>query len=114
MRIAFFVWEFWPRLVGGLGTYAIDVTKKYVELGHEVTVFTLNDGSLPTVERWNGIEIHRPLIVDSSYVFPLYVREDLKRWGKNLNFLLMSFRITIYPPANLSTCSLKKKKENSI
>ncbi len=39
MRIAFFVWEFYPRLVGGLGTYAIEITRKYIELGHDVTVF---------------------------------------------------------------------------
>jgi len=86
MKIAFFVWEFWPRLVGGLGTYAIEVTKEYVKMGHEVTVFTINDGTLKTEEKWNGIEIHRPLIADSSYIFPLVVREDLKRWGKNLKF----------------------------
>ena len=79
MRIAFFCWEFWPRLVGGLGTYAIEITKKFVEMGHEATVFTLNDGSLPTKDYWNGIEIHRPMILDSGEIFPIFVREDLKR-----------------------------------
>lgn len=86
MKIAFFVWEYWPRLVGGLGTYAIEITKKFEELGHEVTVFTLNEGNLKTLEKWNGIEIHRPMLVDSSAVFPLFIREDLKRWGTHLKF----------------------------
>ncbi len=84
MRIAFFVWEFYPRLVGGLGTYAIEVTKQYVEMGHDVTVFTLNPGDLITHELWNGVVIHRPKIVDLSSVFPGFVTDDLKRWGTNL------------------------------
>jgi len=86
MRIAFFCWEFWPRLVGGLGTYAIEITKKFVEMGNEVVVFTLNDGNSLTREYLNGIEIHRPLILDSSDTFPLFVKEDLKRWGHHLKF----------------------------
>jgi glycosyltransferase involved in cell wall biosynthesis len=88
MRIAFFCWEFWPRLVGGLGTYAIEITKKFVEMGHEVTVFTLNDGSLPTKDYWNGIEIHRPIILDSSEIFPIFVREDVKRIKAYVRLLL--------------------------
>lgn len=86
MKIAFFCWEFWPRLVGGLGTYATEMTRKYVELGHEVTVFTLNDGNYQTREFWNNIEIHRPMILDCSKIFPLFVREDLKKWGHHLKF----------------------------
>ncbi|MEM5825896.1 MAG: glycosyltransferase family 4 protein [Candidatus Aenigmatarchaeota archaeon] len=86
MRIAFFVWEFWPRLVGGLGTYAIEITRKFSELGHEVVVFTLNDGNLPTLENWQGIEVHRPLILDITHTLPLVIREDIKRWGTGLKF----------------------------
>ena len=84
MKIAFFVWEFYPELVGGLGTYAIEITRKYLELGHDVTVFTLNPGDLPTHELWRGVFIHRPKIIDLSNVFPLFVTEDLRRWGTNL------------------------------
>ena len=86
MKIAFFVWEFWPRLVGGLGTYAIEITRKIEEFGHEVVVFTLNDGNLPTLEHWEGIEVHRPMILDTTNTLPLVVREDLKRWGTGLRF----------------------------
>jgi glycogen(starch) synthase len=85
MRIAFFVVEYYPRIVGGLGTYAVELTRQYVELGHDIVVFTLNPGrQLLTHELWRGIFIHRPQIVDLSSVFPLFVTEDLRRWGQNL------------------------------
>lgn len=86
MRIGFFVWEYPPRLVGGLGTYAEYMTRAFVELGHEVTVFTLNPGDLKTHEVWQGVDVHRPLIADASNVFPLFVADDLRRWGTNIRF----------------------------
>ncbi len=86
MRIGFFVWEYPPRLVGGLGTYAEYITREFVELGHDVTVFTLNPGNLKTREIVKGVEVHRPLIADASNVFPFIVTEDLRRWGTNIRF----------------------------
>lgn len=86
MRIGFFVWEYPPSLVGGLGTYAEYITREYIELGHDVTVFTLNPGNLPTREIVRGVEVHRPLIADASNVFPVFVTEDLRRWGTNMRF----------------------------
>ncbi len=86
MRLAFFVWEYPPMLVGGLGTYAENITRKFVEMNNDVTVFTLNPGGLPTREIIRGVEVHRPMIADASNVFPLFVAEDLKRWGTNIKF----------------------------
>jgi glycosyltransferase involved in cell wall biosynthesis len=86
MRIGFFVWEYPPKLVGGLGTYAEYITHEFVELGHDVTVFTLNPGDLNTREIFRGVEVHRPLIADASNVFPMFVAEDLRRWGTNIRF----------------------------
>jgi len=86
LRIGFFVWEYPPSLVGGLGTYAEYITREYIELGHDVTVFTLNPGNLPTREIVRGVEVHRPLIADASNVFPVFVTEDLRRWGTNIRF----------------------------
>ena len=86
MRIGFFVWEYPPALVGGLGTYAEYITREYIELGHDVTVFTLNPGNLQTREIIKGVEVHRPLIADASNVFPFFVIEDLRRWGTNIRF----------------------------
>ena len=112
MRIAFFCWEFWPRLVGGLGTYAIEITKKFIELGNEVTVFTLNDGALPTKEIWNGIEIHRPLILDSGEIFPIFVREDLKRWGHHIRFFSDIFAFNYLSASKLVNQLIKKEQIN--
>jgi len=86
LRIGFFVWEFPPIIVGGLGTYAEYITREYIELGHDVTVFTLNPGNLTTREVYKGVEVHRPLTADASNVFPVFVTEDLRRWGTNIKF----------------------------
>jgi len=84
MRIGFFVWEYPPKLVGGLGTYAEYITHEFVDIGHDVSVFTLNGGDLKTREILKGVEIHRPLIADASNVFPMFVVDDLKKWGTNI------------------------------
>ncbi|MEM3377933.1 MAG: glycosyltransferase family 4 protein [Candidatus Bathyarchaeia archaeon] len=84
LRIGFFVWEYPPQLVGGLGTYAGYITHEFVDIGHDVSVFTLNPGNLRTREILKGVEVHRPLIADASNVFPMFVIDDLKRWGTNI------------------------------
>jgi glycosyltransferase involved in cell wall biosynthesis len=86
LRIGFFVWEFPPKLVGGLGTYAEYMTREFIELGHDVSVFTLNRGDLRTSEIMKGVEVHRPLITDASNVFPMFVTDDLRKWGTNIRF----------------------------
>lgn len=86
MRIVFLVWEYPPRLVGGLGTFAQNIAPEMVRQGHDVTVFTLNPGDLKTEEVMDGVRVHRPLLVDASDVFPGVVAEDLRRWGKHLKF----------------------------
>lgn len=91
MRIGFFVWEYPPKLVGGLGTYAEYITREFIELGHDVTVFTLNPGNLKTREVIKGVEVHRPLIADASNVFPMFVIDDLRRWGTNIRFFNDTF-----------------------
>jgi glycogen(starch) synthase len=86
LRIGFFVWEYPPRLVGGLGTYAEYITHEFVELGHDVSVVTLNSGDLRTTDILMGVDVHRPLIADASNVFPMFVTDDLKKWGTNIRF----------------------------
>lgn len=87
MKIAVLVYEYPPKIVGGLGTYAAEITRKFVLMDHDVTVFTMNDdaGSLPTREIWRGIEIHRPLHLDVSDSLPDVIAEDIKKWGRGLN-----------------------------
>lgn len=110
MKIAFFVWEFFPRLIGGLGVYAIEITKKFVELGHEVTVFTINDGNLPTYEELNGVKVYRPFILSDGPVFPLLMREDLKSWGENIKLFESIFSYN-YISASIFVNSLVREKK---
>ena len=86
MKIALLVYEYPPKIVGGLGTYAAEITRKFVLLGHDVTVFTMNDdeGGLPTRELLRGIEIHRPVHIDVSDSLPDVVAEDVKKWGRGI------------------------------
>jgi len=88
MKIAVLVYEYPPKIVGGLGTYAAEITRKFVLLGHDVTVFTMNDdeGSLPTRELLRGIEIHRPVHIDVSDSLPDVIAEDIKKWGRGIQF----------------------------
>jgi glycosyltransferase involved in cell wall biosynthesis len=87
MKIAVLVYEYPPKIVGGLGTYAAEITRKFVLMDHDVTVFTMNDdnGSLPTREIWRGIEIHRPLHIDVSDSLPDVIADDIKKWGRGLH-----------------------------
>jgi len=85
--MAVLVYEYPPKIVGGLGTYAAEITRKFVLLDHDVTVFTMNDdtGSLPTRELWRGIEIHRPLHIDVSDSLPDVIAEDVRKWGRGIH-----------------------------
>jgi glycogen synthase len=86
MRIAFFTWEYPPRLVGGLGTYAQYITRDFVRMGHDVEVFTMNTGSLKTSEVMNGVSIHRPMGVDASGTLRVIAGPELQSWGDQLRF----------------------------
>ena len=86
MRIGFFVWEYPPRLVGGLGTYAQYITRDFVRMGNDVVVFTMNTGSLKTSEVISGVSIHRPMGVDTSAILQLFANSELQSWGDQLRF----------------------------
>jgi len=95
MKMAVLVYEYPPKIVGGLGTYAAEITRKFVLTDNDVTVFTMNDdaGALPTREIWRGIEIHRPLHIDISDSLPDVIAEDIRKWGRGLH---MFSKILIY------------------
>jgi len=87
LKMAVLVYEYPPKIVGGLGTYAAEITRKFVLLDNDITVFTMNDdtGSLPTRELWRGIEIHRPLHIDVSDSLPDVIAEDVRKWGRGIH-----------------------------
>jgi glycogen synthase len=87
MRIGYFVWEYLPRVVGGLGTYAENICQALVNHGHDVSVFTMNDGTLKTREISKGVDVNRPMLVDGSAILPhLLTKEDLIRSGTGIKF----------------------------
>ena len=110
MRIGFFIWEYPPQLVGGLGTYAEYITQEFVEIGHDVSVFTLNRGGLKTRDVFKGVEIHRPLIADASNVFPFFVTDDLKKWGTNIKLFNDIFIYNILSATKFINELTKKEK----
>jgi glycogen synthase len=88
MKILYFVYEFPPMCFGGLGTYALETSKKYVELGHEVTVVTTNwDNKLKPREMWEGVEVLRPVCGDMSDALVLFAAEEFHGWGGFLGYL---------------------------
>lgn len=109
LRIAFFVWEYPPLLVGGLGTYAEYITHELVELGHDVTVFTLNNNGLKTHEIMRGVEVHRPQIADASNIFPFFVTDDLKKWGTNIKLFNDIFIYNILSSTKFINGLIKKE-----
>ncbi|MGB8780233.1 MAG: glycosyltransferase family 4 protein [Candidatus Bathyarchaeia archaeon] len=109
MKVGFFVWEYPPQLVGGLGTYAEYITKEFVEMGHDVAVFTLNTGELKTHEVMKGVEVHRPMIADASNVFPMFVTNDLVKWGTNIRFFSDIFMYNVLSATKLINGLIKKE-----
>ena len=110
MRIGFFVWEYPPQTVGGLGTYAEYITQEFVDIGHDVSVFTLNRGDSKTRDVFKGVEIHRPLIADASNVFPFFVTDDLKKWGTNIKLFNDIFIYNILSATKFLNGLIKKER----
>lgn len=109
MRIAFFVYEYPPQLVGGLGTYAEYITQQYVDIGHDVSVFSLNNNGLKTREIMQGVEVHRPQIADATNVWPFFVVDDLKKWGTNIKLFNDIFIYNILSATKLINDLIKKE-----
>ncbi len=109
LRIGFFVYEYPPQIVGGLGTYAEYITQEYVDLGHDVSVFTLNNNGLKTREIMKGVEVHRPQIADASNIWPFFVVDDLKKWGTNIKLFNDIFIYNILSATKFINGLIKKE-----
>ena len=110
MRIAYFVWEYPPLMVGGLGTYASQMVPRFAKLGNEVTIFTLNNGKLKTSEKTGKIDIHRPKIIDSTHILSYIVSENLAKWGGHLSFFNNIFSYNYLSAAKFINEISKNKK----
>jgi len=103
MKAAVLVYEYPPKIVGGLGTYAAEITRKFVLMDHDVTVFTMNDdeGSLP---------IHRPLHIDVSDSLPDVISEDIRKWGRGINLFGKLLVYNYLTASKLVNDLIKKEK----
>lgn len=112
MKVAVLVYEYPPKIVGGLGTYAAEITRKFVLMDDDVTVFTMNDdeGTLPTREIWRGIEIHRPLHIDVSDSLPDVIAEDIRKWGRGINLFGKLLVYNYLTASKLINDLIKKEK----
>ena len=85
MEIVFFVYEFPPYLVGGLGTYAEYMTREFVKMGHDVTVFSMHIKEAPTRDVYKGVEVHRPIVknINISLLLPMFIPVEVRRWSES-------------------------------
>src|SRR4030067_168796 len=112
MKLAVLVYEYPPKIVGGLGTYSAEITRQFVLMDNDVTVFTMNDepNGLPTREIWGGIEIHRPLHIDISDSLPDIVAEDIKKWGSGIQWFSKTLVYNYLSAAKLVNESIRKER----
>jgi len=87
VSVAHFSWEFPPKIWGGLGTFATELTKQQKTMGNDVSVFAVNDqNSMKPFDTWNGISVFRPKLVDFTNELSLVSNNDLQQWGDHLSF----------------------------
>jgi len=113
MNIVMLVYEFPPRIIGGLGTYAGEISQELVKLGHDVTVVTMNDGKLPVRETWHGVEVHRPVHVDLTDSLPAMVNEDLRKWGRGLKFFSDVFAYNVIAASKIAYELVRKEDKKA-
>ena len=87
MKIVHFSWEFPPVLYGGLGIFTTEIAQKQAMMGNEVTVFSLNkDNKYKKYEKWDGINVYRPKMLDLTSTFHLFANPELRSWGPYFKF----------------------------
>ncbi|MEM2939100.1 MAG: glycosyltransferase family 4 protein [Candidatus Bathyarchaeia archaeon] len=84
MEIVFFVYEFPPYIVGGLGTYAEYVTREFVRMGHDVTLFAMHAKDAPTRDIYKGVEVHRPIVenMNVGLLLPMFIPGEIQHWSE--------------------------------
>jgi glycosyltransferase involved in cell wall biosynthesis len=85
LDMVYFVSEYPPYIVGGLGTYAGYLTRELIRLGHDVTVLAMHTSNTPTRDIHKGVEVHRPIVqnIDINLLLPMFIPEEIRRWSKD-------------------------------
>jgi len=112
LNIVHFTWEYPPVIYGGLGTFAEELTKKQLSLGHDITVFSLNENNArSTHEKQNKIEVYRPKSLDLTETFRLFADHELKSWGPNFKFFADVVSYNIMSASQLVNVLVKKQNK---
>lgn len=89
MNVAYIVDEFPPFFRGGLGTYAMEITKKLLHEQFNPTIFSRNTGEDPVSDLWNGMPVYRPVLMNIKDTLPLLAPLDVQAWAPaDQNFFL--------------------------
>ncbi|MEW6592323.1 MAG: glycosyltransferase family 4 protein [Candidatus Hadarchaeota archaeon] len=113
MKILYFPYEFPPFFVGGLGTYALEMTRRFARMGHSITAFAKNPGDAITTDLYEGVEVHRPLLTDAIDLLPLIVPEDVKRWPTGAqNYFAETFMYNILSSTKAVNLLVKVNKRD--
>jgi glycogen synthase len=83
MNIACFVDEFPPFFRGGLGTYATEISRQLIKKGHSLSVFSRNSGIDPTSDTWEGVDVHRPRLMNFADIFSMINPDEIRTWDIN-------------------------------
>ncbi|HIE18244.1 TPA: glycosyltransferase family 1 protein, partial [Candidatus Bathyarchaeota archaeon] len=85
MEIVFFVYEFPLYIVGGLGTYAEYMTREFIKMGRDVTVFSMHTENAPTRDVYMGVEVHRLIVknMNLSLLLSMFIPEEVRRWSES-------------------------------
>jgi glycosyltransferase involved in cell wall biosynthesis len=59
MKILVLIWEFPPRIVGGIARHGAELYPELVALGHGIHLVTVRDGNVPPAEIVEDIHVHR-------------------------------------------------------
>lgn len=80
MKILMLTWEYPPRIVGGIARVVEELSKKLVEMGHDVTVITYREGDAKYFEEEKtGVKVYR---VDTPVINSI----SFTSWVLELNF----------------------------
>jgi glycogen(starch) synthase len=82
VKVLMLSWEYPPHVVGGLGRHVEHLSQRLAALGEDVTVMTFTDGSSPSKEIVNNVNVIR--VNPYSMRYP-----DFTAWVQGLNMLMV-------------------------
>ena len=87
LKIALVTLEYPPNVYGGLGVYSSELARRFVKLGHEVHVFSMNPGGLPRRSIDDGVLVHRLKFVNATSALKVLINDELRSWGPGFRYL---------------------------